>query len=357
MTAYTTKPVGSILEGLTIARAAASRIQRRQSGAAAPGDSPQSVKAESPKPGELTDAQHKLLEAGDAIFRAAATSEDKAYLARELVLASLPHSNPGNRPVWTRRNGDVVLGIQPGVNLETGESYGYPYGSIPRLLLFWVTTEALRVGRRLELGRSLNGFMVQVGLSPLTGGGKRGDAARLRDQMERLFQARFSLRRSVATDEGAGHGWLNMEVAPKGELWWNTREPNQGALFGSWIELGEEFYKAIISAPVPMDMRALRALKQSPLALDLYAWLTFEAFRAHKSGKRRFETWAQLHAHMGGEYARVADFRTYAKAALRKIRVVYPKLKLGVRRGGLEVLPESYPAIQPRETTLIEAQK
>ena len=330
--------------------------QTPQIDAPAPGKSPPIAKAESPKPSEFTEAQRKLLKAGDAIFRTAATTEDKAYLARELVLASLPHKNPGNQlPVWTRRNGDVVLGIQPGVNLTTKASYGYPYGSIPRLLLFFVTTEALRVGRRLELGSSLNGFMLQLGLSPLTGRGKRGDAKRLREQMERLFFARFSLQRVTESDQHRRQERIDMQVAPLSELWWNTRAPDQGGLFESWIELGEEFYKAVTSAPVPADMRALRALKQSPLALDLYAWLTFEAFRAHKSGKRRFETWTQLHAHMGGEYAEVRNFRLKVKAALRKIRVVYPKLKLGVRRGGLEVLPESYPAIQPRESSLIEA--
>ena len=96
---------------------------------------------------------------------AAADAKDAAYLARELVQASLPHSNPGDIPLWTRRNGDVTLAIQPGINIRTGKSYGYPYGTIPRLLLFWITTEAVRIrSRRLELGHSLNGFMADLGL-------------------------------------------------------------------------------------------------------------------------------------------------------------------------------------------------
>ena len=70
------------------------------------------------------------------------------------------------------------------------------------------------------------------------------------------------------------------------------REPDQRVLWGSWIELGELFYAAITSAPVPVDMRALKALKRSPLALDLYAWLTFQAFRAHQSDQPRFEKYS-----------------------------------------------------------------
>jgi hypothetical protein len=96
----------------------------------------------------------------------------------------------------------------------------------------------------------------------------------------------------------------------------------------------------------------LKALKRSPLALDLYSWLTYEAFRAHKSGKPRYETWAQLHAHIGSEYGRLDNFRSKAKAALRKIQIVYPGLKLGRKQGGIEILPESYPALQPRQMTI-----
>jgi len=300
-------------------------------------------------PRALTSAQRKLVESSVLILGTAADAKDAAYVARELVQASLPHSNPGDIPLWTRRNGDVTLAIQPGMNIRTGESYGFPYGTIPRLLLFWITTEAVRVrARRLELGHSLNGFMADLGLNPDTGGGKRGDAKRLRDQMERLFRSGFSLERYVAQEGQASNGWIDMQVAPKGQLWWSEKQPDQGALWGSWIELGEDFYRAITAAPVPVDMRALRALKRSPLALDLYAWLTYEAFRAQHSRRPRFETWTQLHGHMGGEYADVDNFRKKVKAALKKIRAVYPGLKLGKRQGGIEVLTESRPAMQSR---------
>ncbi len=303
-----------------------------------------------PAAAALTEAQHRLANTSVSIFGETATARDAAFIARELVQASLPHSNPGDKPLWTRHNGNVTLAIQPGMNIQTGKSYGYPYGTIPRLLLFWMTTEALRTqSRRLELGHSLSGFMTDLGLSPDTGGGKRGDAKRLREQMERLFRSRFSLERYETDGSRSGKGWLDMQVAPQGDLWWSVKQPNQAVLWGSWIELGEIFYAAITTAPVPVDMRALRALKRSPLALDLYAWLSYEAFRAHHSHKARFETWTQLHGHMGGSYADIDNFRKKVKGALRKIRVVYPGLRLGKKQGGVQVLPESFPAIQPRE--------
>jgi hypothetical protein len=311
-----------------------------------------------PKP--LTRARAKLVDASVLIYGEQATAKDAAFIARELIQATLPHKSPGNVPVWTRTNGNLSLIIQQGYD-RTGKPYGYPFGTVPRLLLFWLTTEALRGKnsenpRRIALGHSLTGFMRELGLNPDNGslGAKRSDARRLREQMERLFRARISFEREQETPQASGIGWVEMPVAPRGELWWNYKTPEQDTIFESWIELGEDFHKAITAAPVPVDMRALRALKSSALALDLYSWLTYEAFRAHKSGKPRFETWEQLQGHLGGEYKQVADFRRKAKAALTKIQAVYPNLKLGEKAGGIQVLPESLPALQPREGVTLE---
>jgi hypothetical protein len=92
----------------------------------------------------LTDAQRKLLEHSANIFGDLATKKDAAYLPRELVQVTMPHKNPGDVQQWKRTNGNLTVGIQPGQNFTTGESYGYPYGPLPRLLLFWITTEAIK---------------------------------------------------------------------------------------------------------------------------------------------------------------------------------------------------------------------
>ena len=120
--------------------------------------------------------------------------------------------------------------------------------------------------------------MREIGLNPDTGGGKRGDAKRLRDQMNRLFRATISFEYQVKDASLEGKGWVDMQVAPKGELWWDLKNPSQATLWESWIELGEDFYNALITAPIPVDMRALRGLKNSSLALDLYTWATYKTY-------------------------------------------------------------------------------
>lgn len=56
--------------------------------------------------------------------------------------------------------------------------------------------------------------------------------------------------------------------------------------FESWVEFDEDFYNALTSSVVPVDTSVLRALKQSPLALDLHGWATYKAFAPTKLANR-----------------------------------------------------------------------
>lgn len=297
----------------------------------------------------ITPAQRKLIEAAAEIMGDAPSARDRAFMARQLVQCTLPHRNPGNVPAWTRTNGALSLVIQPHYDRKA-EEFIYPYGSIPRLLLFWITTEAVQKrSRRLELGNSLAGFIREIGLNPDNGsaGAKRSDARRLKDQMRRLFRARISFEYEHADGERRGEEWLEMQVAPKAMLWWDHRQPDQLDLFNSWIELGDEFYDALIAAPVPVDTRALGVLKRSPLCLDLYAWATYRTFTVTEAGKPAFVPWQGLARQLGGDYERLDNFVAAAKEAFKKVQAVYPDLKLGDAPEGFVIKP-SLPAVRKR---------
>lgn len=135
---------------------------------------------------------------------------------------------------------------------------GYPFGSIPRLVLFWLTAEALRTGsRRLELGRTYGSFLRDLGLDPNTGGGKRKDALRVRNQTRRLFTSRISFIQEHHGEKMNAEARVQMSIASKSLLWWYPKRPNLTSLWSSWVELSPEIFQAITSAPVPLDMRAL----------------------------------------------------------------------------------------------------
>ena len=84
---------------------------------------------------------NQLIEASEA-------EPDLGFMARLLALCSLPRTNPKNRLQYVRRNGPYTLGMSAGINNKL------PYGNIPRLLLAWGLSEAVRTQRReLVLGR------------------------------------------------------------------------------------------------------------------------------------------------------------------------------------------------------------
>ncbi len=288
----------------------------------------------------LTPSQKRLIEASSAI-QSEPSATEMTFMARALVQATLPHRDPGDIPVWGRSNGHLTLTIKPDWEIDPAthkpRCVGVPYGVIPRLLLFWITTEAVRTKtRRLKLGDSLAAFMRQLGMEQT--GGRWGTISRLREQMNRLFRAKISFDATRDTSTQQIHSWLDMQVAPKGELWWNHSHPEQPTLWESWIELGESFYEAILAAPVPVDMRVLKALKNSPLALDLYAWLNYRAFTLNK-GKSQFIPWRSLAQQLGADYSDLDNFRKKVKVTIRKVQTLMPRLRIDYIDGGLVLHP------------------
>ena len=90
----------------------------------------------------------------DALVRASETDPEPGFMARWLMLCTLPRSNPGSREKYVRRNGPYTL------VMTAGHPHRLPFGNLPRLLAAWVCTEAVRTqSRDLVLGHSLSGFM------------------------------------------------------------------------------------------------------------------------------------------------------------------------------------------------------
>ena len=130
-------------------------------------------------------------------------------------------------------------------------------------------------------------------------------------------------------------------VADEWDLWWDPRSAaDQGSLFQSWVKLTDRFYQQIADRPVPIDLRAIRVLKKSPLALDLYAWATY---RMSYLSYRTEIPWEALQMQFGADYADTADGRRSFKkkllGALGKVAAVYPDMRASEGDKGLLLLP------------------
>ena len=277
-------------------------------------------------------AKHLTPQTIDALINQALAIEDDdaqeagalGFMARAMVQATLPHSKvAGNE--FTRINGNYSLSIM------APSAIGLPYGTIPRLLLAWLTTEAVKTkSRELELGDSLSGFMAELDMMPT--GGRWGSITRLKDQSRRLFASSIT----AVYESGPGFAVINQAVADRAQFWWDNKHPEQAGLWKSTVTLSENFFNEVIDRPVPIDMRAIRALKKSPLALDIYTWLTY---RMSYLKSPTVVSWAGVAMMLGSSYAELRDFKKAFLNELRKVLLVYPNANIEVLPDGLRIKP------------------
>jgi hypothetical protein len=249
------------------------------------------------------------------------------FMARAMVQATLPHRQVDG-VVYKRSNGDFTLAI-------TNTYAGIPYGTIPRLLLSWITTEAVRTqSPELNLGDSLSGFMSELGMVPT--GGRWGSITRLKDQVTRLATSQILLSKDTESRAQI----KNIHLFDELDLWWQPKTPEQPVLWQSTLTLNKSFYDEVTTSPVPIDMRALRALKASPMALDLYVWMTY---RMSYLKKPVDIPWESLRKQLGAGYADTRSgrqgFRLSVIQALKKVELIYYDANFQLSEIGLLIRP------------------
>jgi hypothetical protein len=246
------------------------------------------------------------------------------FMARALVQATMPHSKRLGTE-FIRQNGLFTL------TMLSPSKIGLPYGSMPRLLLAWVTTEAvLTKNKHLILGSSLSDFMNKLDIMPT--GGRWGSITYLKDQIQRLFSAAIS----CTYDDGKSWTIKNIQPVSNAHLWWDPKQPHQTSFFESTITLGEDFFNEIINNPIPIDMRALQCLRRSPMAIDIYCWLTY---RMSYLKANTCIPWGALEVQFGSEYKRTRSFKENFIKNLRSVQIIYPNIKLEDSERGLVLKP------------------
>ncbi|EOA3865778.1 MULTISPECIES: replication protein RepA [Enterobacterales] len=293
---------------------------------------------------ELPERVRDLIEAHLAIEAEDAKSAGTlGFMTRALAIATLPHRRL-SEDRFVRKNGDFTL------TMLTAHPEGLPYGTLPRLLLTWVATEAVQKKERvLSLGDTLASYLNELGLHST--GGKRGDITRLKHAMTTLFSAIISCRY-----EGKDSWALqNVLLADKVE-WWQPQAEEEAGTWQSRLQLSEPFFKECIEHPLPVDMRAMRVLRQSPLALDIYVWLTH---RMSYLSKRTTIPWVSLSGQFGAGYAindqGLRDFKRAFLRELKNVVAIYPEAKLSESRNGLVLYPSPthvLPDTTPKQPSL-----
>ena len=93
-------------------------------------------------------------------------------------------------------------------------------------------------------------------------------------------------------------------------------------MWGSYIELSEKFHQAILANPVPLRTDILAALRKSPLALDVYMWVSYRLFTLQNSGQEQVSlSYGRLQEQFGTgiSEANYRSFRRDFKTALARV--------------------------------------
>lgn len=300
---------------------------------------------------------HLAIEAEDAKSAGAL-----GFMARALVIATMPYKDP-KADAFVRTNGDFRLRI------VAGYEGGIPYGIYPRLLMSWVATEAVRKQSPvIELGDSLSVFLREVLNLRSRGGGERGSSTRVIEQMKRLFGSLVTAS-YTGTQEHKGFVLKNILIADEldlddvemdqlsrkiykedGEQLWTPQTKSEAGKWRSQVRLSNNFFKECITNPVPIDLRAYKALRASPLAMDVYTWLTYRM--SYTQRRSRPIRWESLMMQFGSAFnpndidQAVRDFKKAFLRALKLVLVVYPQAGVELSPNGLVLLP-SRPHVLP----------
>ena len=273
---------------------------------------------------EATEMEHASAQDAGAI----------AYMARLLVQVTMPHSRPETDRHMRTNGGFTIQMLAGDANL------GLPYGSTPRLILAWMTTEAVKTqSPTLHLGTSFNEFLQQIGLvapGACGSGGKRGVRTYALRQAMALFNAIVSWNYADAQNYRGN----NVPIASEYRLAWDPLRGDQRTLWDSTVTMGEAFFKEVTARPVPVDFRALKLFRRSPMRLDIYSWLTY---RMSYLERATTIPWEALQGQFGADYPLDAQgLRNFKKAFLehlKLVRVVYHDASIEQTETGLLLKP------------------
>jgi hypothetical protein len=270
----------------------------------------------------------------DAAFRVMSDEEQRIGIMHAgFAMTALPHrATP--ETVWERQSGDVKLLLESGRTSAT-EPVGLPYGSVARMILLYLQTEAVRTrSRDVELGRSMNTWLNSMGM-----GNGGHNYSLVREQSRRLSLCRLTFLRVSGKQTFVTNGsFVHDAILPNEDT-----DDNQLQFWRPCVRLDEGFYKSLIEHPLPVREAAIRSLGHRSMAIDIYLWL---AYRLHILERPIKLTWHNLAHQFGSGFADIKNFKKKFKEPLALALAAYPDAKVQLENGGVVLHPSPPPIEQ-----------
>jgi hypothetical protein len=267
---------------------------------------------------------------------AAAVLQDERFdlniLHSGFAMTALPHRSVPDL-VWERaggQNGELKLHVESGYGPDK-KAIGIPYGSVARLILIHLSSEAVANNSRVvPLGPNMKCFLERMGISP---GGK--SRAMVRDQARRISMCRLTFFAKRERDTVMTNGSFVKTAVIVDDF-----PDKQPAFWQDTVELDEAFFKSLKDHPLPLREAAIRQLSGRSMALDLYVFLSY---RLHALTKPTPVSWAALYRQFGAGFKKQWVFVQGVKAPLELALAAYPEAKVDITEKGLILHPSESP--------------
>ena len=244
------------------------------------------------------------------------------------AMTALPHKDTPETQ-WLRQGAGVKLLVESGSDSNL-QPIGIPFGSIARMILLYLQTEAVKTrSREIELGRSMNQWLTTMGID---NGGKTYRL--VREQSKRLSLCRLAFYRETPNATFVTNGsFVRDAIIP-------TRENDQLPLWREAVRLDEGFYASLIEHPMPVREAAIRQIGGRSMAIDIYVWL---AYRLHQLSRPMPISWAALCAQFGAGFIHGWHFKAKFKEPLALALAAYPEAHVTAEDDGLMLYPSAPP--------------
>ena len=259
-----------------------------------------------------TDIKKHRYETAMDIWNNPGTVEFAAFQHSLFCQAYFPYRNPGEDvKEWEHVQGRASLIIQALKikNPYTGEleHIGLPYGTKARLIMAYLNTQAVKNQNPLiDVEKTITSFVKELGLA-----NKGKNITEVKNQLARIASSIITL--NYITEEQRS---LNVQfsLVKKYDVWF-PKDEHQRVLWTSQIELTKGYFEELVERAVPLDIRALGALKNNAMAIDIYSWL---AQRLHRipHGKKQFVSWKNLKDQFGSNYKDMKKFKQVFRKTL-----------------------------------------
>lgn len=247
-----------------------------------------------------------------------ATPQDAMFQHSVLCQTFLPYRNPGDDITsWEQKQGNVTLAIQALKQFDENNELkivGLPYGTKARLILAHINSQAIKTQNpHIRVEDTLTQFIRALGLS--TDGRTINDT---RDQIRRITTSVISL--GYMDDSTKYQIDLKIlkgfDFTSDGKFSWSSE-----------LMLTEDYFNSLMNHAIPLDERALAALSNNAMALDIYAWLAQRLHRIDPS-KPQFVSWQNLKDQFGRNYDTMKSFKQVFRRTLQVVRYQYQAAKI-----------------------------